>query len=84
VDYVGHLDANTYREDPEIADIIRRALQFQSLVRFYHGPPFRDSFTLGVRESDPDPSTAREVIYFGRHNASYGESRSKPRGLARR
>lgn len=71
VDYVGYLDAGEYRSDDDAELATRRALRFQSLVQFYDGPPFGETFALGVRESELDPTDAREVTYFGRHNSSY-------------
>ena len=71
VDYVGYLDAGEYRSDDDAELATRRALRFQSLVQFYDGPPFRDSFALGIRDSELDSTAAREVTYFGRHNSSY-------------
>jgi hypothetical protein len=70
VDYVGYLDVDTYHEDAAAARASDRALRFQSLVQFYDGPPFRQSFAL--RESSLDRSAVRKVTYFGRHNESYG------------
>lgn len=69
VDYVGYLDADTYHVDADAAHASDRALRFQSLVQFYDGPPFRESFAL--RESSLDRSAVREVTYFGRHEGDY-------------
>ena len=68
-DYVGYLDADTYRADGDAETATRRALRFQSLVQFYDGPRFRESFA--IRESSLDSDAVREVTYFGRHNSSY-------------
>jgi hypothetical protein len=71
VDYVGYVDTDTYRSHEDAARATDRALRFQSLVQFYDGPPFRESFALGVRESDLDTTAVREVTYFGRHDSGY-------------
>ncbi|MFC7226885.1 hypothetical protein N0B31_05675 [Salinirubellus salinus] len=71
VDYVGYVDTDTYRSDADAAHATDRALRFQSLVQFYDGPPFRESFALGVRESALDTTAVREVTYFGRHDSGY-------------
>lgn len=72
VDYVGHVDYQQYRQQPQgVRTTTRAALSFQSRVVFYDGPEFLDSlaFSDGTRL---DRQALQSVTYFGRENGSYG------------